>query len=329
MSWYKTSQTGEWWIINGQAIYANSDIGDIGHEGVVLDMVRSEIAEMMGVNLDSEYYDWDEVKQNCVDIYFENQDDENKQIMLNKWGVNDKQELIDKVPYDTDIFDSIAIEEGVEKKQIDVADNVTDPRGYGMKELGWKRVIQDNIQTWTLTPDDLHNIFNGIDDIIGDFAEDNADDSEFNIEVMATGKMYYNVPYSVIADLNPMKLREYELSYGGAYARNLNWYKLAILVDKGEGPEETYVQCMTCNRFATIPSFQSNNVIWKTIAEMDEQEKVNALKGLQSFNQGLSGVYDLVGVSTGMCPECKNKFMQQIEDRKKAKKEEKAQYELV
>jgi hypothetical protein len=168
MSWYKKAQHGEWWIIDGHAEFADADTGEMGHEAIVLDVLRREIAETFGLQWLGEYYDWDEVKQECIRAYFRDQSDEDKEKLLKKWEADDEDEFIGKVPYESNIFDSIAQEEGIEKFKIDVADNVTDPRDYGMKELGWKRVANDNIQTWTLTRDDLHSISNGIDDILGE-----------------------------------------------------------------------------------------------------------------------------------------------------------------
>lgn len=326
----KVAQTGEWWIIDGHAEFADSDTGDIGHEGIVLDMLRREIAESFGMDWIGEYYDWDEVKQKCIAKYFEEQSEEDQILILKKWAVNDKDELIQKVPYNSNIFDTIAQEEGISKMKIDVADNSVDPRDYGLKELGWKRVAGDNIQTWTLTRDDLHSISNGIDDILQERNWENENESEneitYNIEVGATGKFYSDVPTTVIEKLNPMAMREYENSFNRAYAKSKNWYRVALLVDRGEGPEETFVQCMYCNRFATSPTSQDINPIWKTMEEMDEMERSTAIRAMKEFKNDIDenifkkGI-GLTGISTGMCPECKANFLEQnrkrVEERNK------------
>lgn len=212
MSWYRKAQHGEWWIVDGSAEYADADTGEIGHEGIVLDMVRREIAETFGLQWLGEYYDWDEVKQECIRAYLRDQDEEDQKKLMKIWNANDEDEFIGMVPYESEIFDSIAQKEGIEKLKIDVADNTTDPRDYGMKELGWKRVAGNNIQTWTLTRDDLHSISNGIDDILGEFGQGGGGIT-YNIEVGSTGKMYTDVPVEVIENLSPMDLRKYEYSY--------------------------------------------------------------------------------------------------------------------
>ena len=39
MNWYKKAQQGEWWIISGQANYADANIGDMNHSGYVIDAI--------------------------------------------------------------------------------------------------------------------------------------------------------------------------------------------------------------------------------------------------------------------------------------------------
>lgn len=233
MNWYKKAQHGEWWIIDGEAIFADSDTGDIGHEAYVIDNLRREIAETIGRWEIDEYYEWEEVKQQLVKNHFEKLDDKQKKRMLKDWLVTDEQELIGKVPYETDIFDNLAKGNGITELQLNVAENRVDARDYGMKELGWQRVAGNSIQTWTLTTDDLHHISNGIDDILGDW-EDNSD-PKFTIEVGSTQKLYFDVPSSVIETLSPKKVAEYGGAYSPyAYAENLNWYKKAQIIDVPE-----------------------------------------------------------------------------------------------
>jgi hypothetical protein len=87
----------------------------------------------------------------------------------------------------------------------------TDARDYGMKYLGWIRVAGNNIQTWTLTQQDMDNISRGINSIIDEQFSDQFDDENsvlseltFNIESMRNKKFYQDVPLSIIdnADLS-------------------------------------------------------------------------------------------------------------------------------
>ncbi len=206
MKLYRIAQHGEWWIIDGSAVYADQDTGDIGHEAYVVDSLRREIAEFMDYYFDAEYYDWDEVKvsivSNLVQRYKIDGDE-----LIEKYG----DDYIDQIPYNSDIFDSIAVEYGVDKEKIDIADGSGDARDYGMKKLGWKRVHGQYIQTYTMTQSDLRSIANGLADAFGD--DDNFEEMHFTIEVTSNEKMYYDIPYEIIDTQNPMKI----IPYGGQY----------------------------------------------------------------------------------------------------------------
>jgi hypothetical protein len=69
-----------------------------------------------------------------------------------------------------------------------------DARVYAMKYDGWKRVARSNIETWTLTRDDLATIARGLAGALGVIGPDEA----FNIEVRSTGKYYTGVPWPAI-----------------------------------------------------------------------------------------------------------------------------------
>jgi hypothetical protein len=80
-----------------------------------------------------------------------------------------------------------------------------------MKYLGWIRVAGNNIQTWTLTQQDMDNISRGINSIIDEQFSDQFDDENsvlstltFNVESMRNKKFYQDVPLSIIdnADLS-------------------------------------------------------------------------------------------------------------------------------
>ena len=203
--------SGEWWIMDGTPMYADSDYGAMGHEAYVLDYARSAVASHFNFSFEG-YEEWDTTKQKIVSEYFDTELDESQQAnLLQKYGVYDKDGLIEQVPYNSDIFDNIAIENGIDKELLDIADGTMDSRLYGMKEWGWKRVAGDNVQTWTLTPSDLGDIGSGIYEIMGELPEE--DDPTVNIEVLATKKVYYDVPLSVIDTLKPQQVAEYGAGY--------------------------------------------------------------------------------------------------------------------
>lgn len=176
MSWYKKAQQGEWWIIDGTAQFADSNIGDMNHSGYVIDSILSNH------DLDSDRFDLTK---------------ENEKSLRSR---------------------------GLTDEEINVVLDKTDPRIYGMKVLGWKRVAGRNIQTQTLTESDLKDIDYGLWDAYEQELE-NDNEMEFNIEVMGNSTYYSDVPYSIISNHNPLALRE----YGRVYAKNLSWYKFAQL----------------------------------------------------------------------------------------------------
>ncbi len=225
MNWYKKSQiTGEWWIIDGRAVFADNTIGDMGHEAYVLDQVRREIADTMGYLVD-EFYDWDETKEDIVKNLIQ-QNEINLQFYIKKYG----KEWIQQIPYKPEIFDGIAKNKfKISQEQLDMADGSGDIRVYGMKELGWKRLAGNNIETQTLTQSDLDDILNGIYDAYDEDAENHS----FNIEVRGNGKVFWNIPYNIMAD-GVMAIAEYDRGVTSVptYALNNGWYKKAQIEEK-------------------------------------------------------------------------------------------------
>ena len=168
------AQSGEWWIIDQSAHFADAEIGDVNHSGMVIDAILSN-------------YDLDP----------------------------DRFDLTKETP------ESLK-GRGLTEEEINVVLDKIDPRVYGMKELGWKRVAGRNVQTQTLTEEDLKDIDYGLYDAYEQEVEGD-NELEFNIEVMGNNTYYSGVPYSVISTHNPLNLRE----YGRVYAKKDGWNKIA------------------------------------------------------------------------------------------------------
>jgi len=47
--------SGEWWIADGQALYADGDIGDMTHEGYAIDYAKRLVLDALGLDTDDEY----------------------------------------------------------------------------------------------------------------------------------------------------------------------------------------------------------------------------------------------------------------------------------
>lgn len=207
--------TGEYWIIDGQAIFADGDTGDMNHEGYVVQHLASEFLNYFDIYDDEpaplgEYEE--QIKQFFID-----------EGVIEQWEKseeefdNDPAEFMLKYLWKEHKQDFDNNQEKLQEAFF-IAYNASqsDAREYGMKYLGWVRVQSNNIQTWTLTPKTMSNISRGIDEAIDQemgYDEENVNELEFNIEVLANRKMYYNVPYDDISSGKPQRLMQYRSTY--------------------------------------------------------------------------------------------------------------------
>jgi hypothetical protein len=204
MNWYKRHKLsqvrGEYWISSeGITMFADAEIGDYNHEAYIIEMVQHEFN-------DDDRLSWDQFKQKIAQEKFqekmnETQDPQQKQMLQQEWQNN------------IDIF----VEEGLKEltmtnEQINIADGQGDAKTYGMKNMGWKRLQGHNIETWTLTNQDLKAIANGLFDAY----DESVENETFNIYVFATQKWYTDVPWAAIESENVMSIVQYrETQYSG------------------------------------------------------------------------------------------------------------------
>jgi len=206
MNWYKKALRGEWWIIDGSAIFADANVGELGHEAHVVDSIQRKYAYD---EFDKgEWIDWDAFKRQLASEVYEEQFG-----MKPNSKVNPKE--IETLAYKR------LQELGMTHEEYSIAENRGDARAYGMRELGWKRVAGNNIQTQTLTSNDLKDIASGLYDIDNDLDENS--NEQFTIEVAANGVVLRHVPYKLISDASPSAL----IQYRDVYAQNQKTLKLA------------------------------------------------------------------------------------------------------
>jgi len=196
MKIWKISQSlrGEWWIISGQAVFADGDIGDMNHEMYVIQSVQRQYVDDEFDRMD--YIDWEGFEQT-----FQNPDQALKEL-----GMSDEE---------------IEIARGQHP----------DAREYGIKNFGWQRVKGNSVETNTLTSEDMGNIASGLGDVLESEGIDG--DYNFEIEVRSTNTLYSEVPYSVIEQRRPELLKQYGLKYTWAFSRTKIW-KIAMLTEKEE-----------------------------------------------------------------------------------------------
>lgn len=189
---------GEFWLIGGQAVFADGDVGDMNHEGMVIQQMLGELVDEVnseiGSRISEDYPDLTEIEHE-IEKYLD------KDV--------DKDDTETPHPERDQIHEFILETIGFDKDKFDVVLGRVDARDYGLKNLGWVRVKQENVQTYTLTPEQMKEIARGLYDAYNEEIEENT----FNIEVSSNGKYYTEVPYSVIESGNPGALREYQQVY--------------------------------------------------------------------------------------------------------------------
>ena len=180
---------GEWFLVEGQAEYAEGDIGEYNHEAIVRRNVLYKLADAAndfldaGINLDDEYID-----ETTLEYIMAEQVE----------GAADPQAMMDKM--------------GVTQKEIDVALGRSNATDYGIEELGYVRVAGNNLQLSGLTRSKMLEIANGLYDAVGD---ESIEGMTFNIEDSANGKFYKDVPFPVFSSGSMKALRDYDTAIVG------------------------------------------------------------------------------------------------------------------
>jgi hypothetical protein len=180
---------GEWFLVEGEAEYAEGDIGEYNHEAIVRRNVLYKLADAAndfldaGINLDDEYID-----ETTLEYIMAEQVE----------GAADPQAMMDKM--------------GVTQKEIDVALGRSNATDYGIEELGYVRVAGNNLQLSGLTRSKMLEIANGLYDAVGD---ESIEGMTFNIEDSANGKFYKDVPFPVFSSGSMKALRDYDTAIVG------------------------------------------------------------------------------------------------------------------
>lgn len=160
--------TGEYWIINGRADFADGDTGDKNHEMIAMDHICSE-------NLDRIY--------NCA-----------KELNLNIPSSSSMEDeptesvhsLLSLIFEKLKSWDEVQKECGIDTETLKViTDGKSDPRLYVMKREGWVAVRSNNIELYGLDERKLKELGSGLDDIIdqesGWLEDTNDEELEFNL----------------------------------------------------------------------------------------------------------------------------------------------------
>lgn len=185
MNWFKRTKTrlklaqfqGEYWITdNGMVLGADGDIDNLNHEAQIIQTVQDQITD------GKDYEEW---KQEKIQEKMEEEGHQNEE----------------------DALMSVLREEGITNEEYQIAEGIhPDAREYGMKELGHKRLEGRNVETWSLTSSDMHDIAEGIFEVYGEDVEK----ATFNIYVFDQNKWFTDIPFTVIETGKPSALRGYD-----------------------------------------------------------------------------------------------------------------------
>lgn len=183
------TKIGEYWIDDsGNAMFADGDIGDMNHEMYVIDGLASRLLNHMDIDVDDRAGSLDGWRK---DITAAMKEDEFE---------GDEDEFIEKAAKE------IWKDEKQRNAAIACAWGSGDARKYGMQYDDWIRVAGHGFECWEMTANVLKRMGDGIYDA---GHEDVADDEIFEIYVHKTQMYYADVPWVVINEGDPGKLRIY------------------------------------------------------------------------------------------------------------------------
>jgi len=196
---------GEWWFDDGQAIFADGDVGDVNHEGYVIDILKRQIIDALGGDAsDLEHVeDFDD----CKDEIFQEIGNDLDRKEREDW---------EEGQWFSAIMSYVKRKGSTElKEKLAYAFGNKDAREYALIHWGWQRVKGNVIQTQTLTRKDLEHIVSGLWEAYGEElnAEPGEEEHTFFIEVMSTRSLYENVPISVLEKKDPTALNQYRTRY--------------------------------------------------------------------------------------------------------------------
>ena len=185
----KIAQSGEFWLMDGQAMYADGDIGDMNHEAYVVQTILSNYEDEISKFYSKKYNSFPEQSK----VYTENYD-------LNDFSIEDLKSF------------------GMTQEEIDIVLGRVDARDYGLKNLGWKRVNGNNVETYTLTNNDLKEISNGLWEAYEREISESSEEEPvvFNIEVKSNGLFFTDIPYNSISSHDVSQLRSFRQVYASS-----------------------------------------------------------------------------------------------------------------
>lgn len=218
MNWYIRLITaqfgagyGKYWIDEyGDLMYADGDIGNMNHEAYVIQRAQGMIApdDFTG----GEYVEWDEFLNSVGTTILETAKSNARygKLIQRQTG----EPLATLTPQDMISYGFVDTEltsvQGVNPELLEIAKGHGDARLFGMKTWGWKRVMNNNVETYTLTDKDLAVIAKGLGEIA---QEDDEGESTWNIESVNPRKFHQGIPLKYL-DMGLQGIQSWESAEG-------------------------------------------------------------------------------------------------------------------
>ena len=202
MNWYKRAQKqlrGEWWFIDGEARYADIDIGDMSHEMMAIEDAAGQIeGSFFDIlkSMNSQLHEIGVEVSGMSPNY-----DEGSELL---------KEIFDNIRYkDTEdtglaesIYDQLVSMHGKETVDVGLNKGGSDPVQWGLKQ-GWVRCKGNWLEVWAITSETLNCAVGGLWEAYG---EELTDDTLFHIDQASNRRYFEDVPLKVMEEKNPSSL---------------------------------------------------------------------------------------------------------------------------
>jgi hypothetical protein len=163
---------GEYWISrDGDVEFADGDIGDLNHEGIVIRTVMSKIADMVAMDTDDDF-DWDML----VHFVFKDLFDDDDSVPNIKVGGKYPEPIMRRIM--AKLLQASRAAFGnprAARDAIQIAQGRGDAREFAMEHFGDKWCRGNDIASWTLTREDVGAIIAGVGNIVYEETGDSAD----------------------------------------------------------------------------------------------------------------------------------------------------------
>ena len=201
MNWYKRAQKqlrGEWWFIDGEARYADIDIGDMSHEMMAIEDAAGQIEGSFFDILKSMNSQLHEIGVE-VSGMSPNYDEGSA---LTKIFDNIRYKDTEDTGLAESIYDQLVSMHGKETVDVGLNKGGSDPVQWGLKQ-GWVRCKGNWLEVWAITSETLNCAVGGLWEAYG---EELTDDTLFHIDQASNRRYFEDVPLKVMEEKNPSSL---------------------------------------------------------------------------------------------------------------------------